>query len=99
VLPHRQDSFPIVPISFEWKGRIYSGKLSPVNGAGGSGGIWYFTINDQFVGQLGISATGGGSWAPYDPTLFADLGDFFVDYITAYLDGPGPDAASPEASE
>jgi hypothetical protein len=85
--------FPIVPITFTWRGKNYRGILEVPNGAGGSS--WHLTINNYHFGGL-VSTLQG--WRFFSNSgYFEDLGDFFADYITAYLDGP--DVAFPGAAE
>jgi hypothetical protein len=38
------------PISFDYKGKHYEGKLQPVNGAGTN--VWHLSINNYYYGKL-----------------------------------------------
>jgi len=39
-----------IPISFDYKGKHYEGKLTPVHGAGAK--VWYLMINNYYHGRL-----------------------------------------------
>lgn len=64
-----------IPIQFELKGRIFTGSLDPVVGAGGN--TWYLMINGFYYGRLRLNDRG---WV-FDGDAFKELADFFGQHV------------------
>lgn len=72
-----------IPITFEYKGKVYSGHFEPVHGAGGN--MWHLMINKYYCGRLSYTTTNG--WQ-FDENSFGgkELTDFFADVIIAWYE-------------
>ena len=70
-----------IPITFEYKERVYSGYFNPVFGAGTD--VWYLMINNFYCGRLRLTEHYG--WV-FDANDFRaeELTDFFGDYVMAW---------------
>ena len=69
-----------VPITFEYKGRKYSGFFHPVAGTG-QPWAWQLLLDDYFYGNLRYA----DQWV-FEGQQMQDLGDFFGSYITAWYE-------------
>lgn len=63
-----------IPIKFEHQGKLYSGSLDPVFGAGGN--TWYLMINKYYYGRLRRNDRG---W--FFDGDFKDLADYFGECV------------------
>lgn len=68
-----------IPITFNHKGKQYSGFLCPVAGVGHPC-VWHLMINNRYYGNLRSTDRG---WI-FDSEKMPEIGDFLGDYITAW---------------
>jgi hypothetical protein len=64
-----------IPITFEHKGKQYSGSLDPVSGAGGN--TWHLMINQRYYGRLRVNDRG---WF-FDGDKFKNLAELFGAFV------------------
>ena len=69
-----------IPITFEHKGKQYSGILSPVQGMGHPC-VFHLLINNYYFGNLRYTDRCG--WV-FDSNTMPEIGDFLGDYIIAW---------------
>ena len=73
----------IIPISFSYDGKAYSGNFKTVSG-GGSSSLFFLMIDNYFYGQLFYTAYGWQFASNKDH--FSNLKDFFGSYVCAWFD-------------
>lgn len=70
-----------IPVTFEHKGKQYTGVLSAVAGVGHSS-AWHLLIENRYYGCLMLTDRGWifhSEWMP-------ELGDFFGDHVIAWYE-------------
>lgn len=65
-----------VRITFQHKGKVYSGTFVQVSG-GGSSSLWHLKINNYHHGQLFITEHFGWRWASNSDQDFEEHLDYF----------------------
>ncbi len=65
-----------IPISFDYKGKHYSGSLDEVSGVAAK--VWYLMIDKYYYGRLMFI----DKWAFHgDKNEMEDIADFFGEYV------------------
>jgi len=75
----------VIPIRFEYQGKVYEGEFSQVSGSG-SNSMLRLNIGGFHQGQLWYSEHWGWQWAS-NKDHFKGLAEYFGSYVTAWLDG------------
>lgn len=74
-----------IPVKFDCNGKKYAGYFCPVSGAGATS-TFHLSINNYYWGRL---RQGNEKWVfdctPKNPE-FAELADFFGEYLTAWYE-------------
>lgn len=73
-----------IPVSFDYKGKHYSGFLSEVTGGGGS--VWHLMINRFYWGQLHYYPSRDEFRFTSQTREFEDISDFFGEVIIAWYE-------------
>jgi len=68
-----------IPIKFEYQSKFYDGHLQPVSGSGYQS-VWHVILNNYYHGELRYT----DRWI-YTGNSMEDLGDYFANYITAWV--------------
>jgi hypothetical protein len=68
-----------IPLSFELKGKQYSGVLSAVAGVGQSS-AWHLLIDNYYYGQLMHTDRG---WVFHSEKM-PEIGDYLAEYVIAW---------------
>jgi hypothetical protein len=72
-----------IPVSFEYKGKHYTGYFDAVSGAAGK--LWYLTLNGFHWGQLIYTENFGWRFENNKGTM-KELTDYFADVVTAWYE-------------
>jgi len=70
-----------IPVSFDYKGKVYKGHLSHVKGAGGK--TWFLMIDKCFCGQLFWSESFGFQFKS-QAGQFEELKDYFEGVVVGW---------------
>lgn len=70
-----------VPITFEYKGKIYKGFFSAVSGGGAN--VWHLMINNYYYGVLVLTEKYG--WK-FHGNAFEDMGEYFGNYMVLWYE-------------
>ena len=70
-----------IPITFEHKGKTYTGELSPVAGMGHPS-VWHLLIDKRYIGCLMHTKRG---WV-FHSEIMPEIAEFLGEYVTAWYE-------------